>query len=68
MLIQHLAYRGGSHRRNVASSHGLVISLTVGWEGNCYLLKLFLPAFAAAIAGEGGRHQTSPCARASAAS
>ncbi len=28
----------------------------VGWEGNCYLLKLFLPAFAAAIAGEGGRH------------
>jgi hypothetical protein len=40
----------------VASSHGFVISLTVGMEGNCYLLKLFLPAFPAANACEGGRH------------
>jgi hypothetical protein len=35
---------------------GLTFHSQVGWEGNCYLLKLFLSAFPAANACEGGRH------------
>ncbi len=65
-LGQHYVYGRSSHRRNVASSH-ILLSIwfdyiaglsQFGGRGPFYILKLFLPAFAAVTGGrgEGGEH------------
>ncbi len=50
--VQHSAYKWSSLRCNVASSHRSPNK----WGGRAFLLtQIFLPAFAAARVGEGGR-------------
>jgi hypothetical protein len=62
-LVQHSVQRGSSHRCYVASSKKFNMvwqyrsPIAVGREGVFLLPKLFLPAFAAATGGEGGRQQ-----------